>query len=125
MKKIYIDKIFYYNRINHPVEVKHNANLTFTLAKRSIFFASLKEKIDVDDILENCLKKKYKGILFTYDADYECVIIDNITYEDFYLDLFNEPMFLVKENKTDESNKNENLHSSGTKKQKSKFSEKN
>lgn len=126
MKKIYIDKIFYYNRINHPVEIKHNANLTFTLPKRSTFFASLKEKIDVDDILENCLKTKYKGILFSYDADLEFVIIDNLTYEDLYLDIFNEYIFLIKENTAIlENDESENPHHSKQKKQKSKASQKN
>jgi hypothetical protein len=126
MKKIYIDKIFYYNRINYQVEIKHNANLTFTLAKRSTFFASLKEKIDAEDIVENCLKTKYKGILFSYDADLECVIIDNLTYEDFYFDLFNECVFLTKENTAIlENDESENPHHSKQKKQKSKASEKN
>lgn len=126
MKKIYIDKISFYNRINHPVEVKHNANLTFTLAKRSVFFISLKEKIHSDEILENCLKKKYLGILVSYDDDLECAIIENSIYEDLYLDIFNEPIFLTSsDEEIVENNENENSHKLKQKKQKSKVLEKN
>ena len=59
MKEIYIKKLFYYNRICYPVEIKHNANLSWAIPKRSTVFATLSENITDQKILENCFKLKY------------------------------------------------------------------
>jgi hypothetical protein len=99
MKEIYIKKLFYYNRIGYPVEIKHNANLSWAIPKRSTVFATLSENITDQKILENCFKLKYKGILVTHDEDLEHAILENITYEDFYVNILKDPIFLIEEKK--------------------------
>lgn len=99
MKEIYIKKLFYYNRIGYPVEIKHNANLSWAIPKRSTIFASLSENISPDEITENCLKIKHKGILVFYDKDLECAIIENATYEDLHVNILKNPIFLIEEKK--------------------------
>lgn len=100
MKKIYIKTLFYYNRINYPVEIKHNANLSWAIPKRSTIFASLSENISPDEITENCFKINHKGILVSYDKDLECAIIENTTYEDLHVNILKDHIFLIEAKET-------------------------
>ena len=124
MKEIYITKLYHYNRIGYPVEIKHNANVSWAIPKRSTVFATLSENISPDEITENCLKIKHKGILVSYDKDLECAILENVTYEDFYINILKNPIFLMKEKEiTNTIAVDEKKDALKTKKSKSKDSE--
>jgi hypothetical protein len=123
MANIFINEVFLFNRFNHPVIIKHNPNLTYTLPRKSIVFAKLSEKIKPSDVLENLLGKKFRGLLVSYDFEFECAIIHNTTNEDLYLEITQEPIYIIN-NLSDSPTENKDKNVCSEKKQKSKCSDK-